>query len=35
MRQRQDLEDVMHIEAGGRAFATGTEGVQGVFVERS
>jgi DtxR family Mn-dependent transcriptional regulator len=35
MRQRQDLEDVMHIETGGRAFATGTEGVDGVFVERS
>ncbi len=35
MRQRQDLEDVMHIETGGREFATGSEGVKGVFVERS
>lgn len=35
MRQRQDLEDVMHIEMGGREFATGSEGVKGVFVERS
>jgi DtxR family Mn-dependent transcriptional regulator len=35
MRERQDLEDVMHIEADGRAFATGSEGVDGVFVERS
>ncbi len=36
MRRRQDLEDVMHIEmGGGREFATGSEGVKGVFVERS
>jgi DtxR family Mn-dependent transcriptional regulator len=35
MRERQDLEDVMHIETGGREFATGSEGVKGVFVERS
>lgn len=35
MRERQDLEDVMHIETDGRSFATGSEGVEGVFVERS
>jgi DtxR family Mn-dependent transcriptional regulator len=35
MRKRQDLEDVMHIEMEGREFATGSEGVKGVFVERS
>lgn len=35
MRKRQDLEDVMHIEMDGREFATGSEGVKGVFVERS
>jgi DtxR family transcriptional regulator, Mn-dependent transcriptional regulator len=35
MRERQDLEDVMHIEADGHTFATGSEGVEGVFVERA
>lgn len=35
MQERQDLEDVMHIETEGRSFATGSEGVKGVFVERA
>jgi DtxR family Mn-dependent transcriptional regulator len=35
VRQRQELEDVLHIEMEGRRFATGSEGVKGVFVERS
>jgi DtxR family Mn-dependent transcriptional regulator len=35
MRRRQELEDVLHIEIGKRKLATGREGVQGVFVERS
>lgn len=35
MKHRQDLEDVMHIEMDGRSFATGSEGVEGVFVEKS
>ena len=33
MRERQDLEDVMHIDIGDRTIVTGTEGVEGVFVE--
>jgi len=33
--RRQELEDVLHIETGAREFATGSEGVRGVFVERS
>jgi DtxR family Mn-dependent transcriptional regulator len=35
VRRRQELEDVMHIEAEGRKFVTGSEGVKGVFVERA
>jgi len=35
MEAKQDLEDVMHLRVGGRKLATGTEGVDGVFVERS
>ncbi|MCK6459086.1 MAG: metal-dependent transcriptional regulator [Planctomycetes bacterium] len=34
MRSKQDLEDVMHVRVGDRELATGTEGVDGVFVER-
>lgn len=34
MRSKQDLEDVMHVLVGDRELATGTEGVDGVFVER-
>jgi DtxR family Mn-dependent transcriptional regulator len=33
MQERQDLEDVMHIDVGGRTIVTGSEGIQGVFVE--
>jgi len=33
MIARQELEDVMHIDVDGRAIVTGTEGVEGVFVE--
>jgi DtxR family Mn-dependent transcriptional regulator len=35
MEARQALEDVMHVRVGGRELATGTEGVDGVFVERA
>jgi DtxR family Mn-dependent transcriptional regulator len=35
MEAKQDLEDVMHVRIGDRELATGTEGVHGVFVERS
>jgi len=34
MEAKQDLEDVMHVRVGDRELATGTEGVDGVFVER-
>jgi len=34
MEAKQALEDVMHVRVGGRELATGTEGVDGVFVER-
>jgi len=34
MGAKQALEDVMHVQVGGRELATGTEGVDGVFVER-
>jgi len=34
MGARQSLEDVMHVRVGDRELATGTEGVEGVFVER-
>ncbi len=33
MTARQDLEDVMHIDVDGRVIVTGSEGVEGVFVE--
>jgi len=33
MGERQTLEDVMHLEVSGRPMVTGTEGVEGVFVE--
>jgi len=35
MKAKQDLEDVMHVRVGDRELATGTEGVDGVFVERA
>jgi len=35
MEAKQDLEDVMHVRVGDRELATGTEGVDGVFVERT
>lgn len=35
VKKRQDLEDVLYIETESREFATGSEGVRGVFVERS
>jgi len=35
MEAKQDLEDVMHLRVAGRELATGTEGVDGVFVERA
>jgi len=34
MGERLDLEDVMHVEVGGKTIVTGSEGVAGVFVER-
>jgi len=34
MQAKQALEDVMHVRVGDRELATGTEGVDGVFVER-
>ncbi|MGQ0613312.1 MAG: metal-dependent transcriptional regulator [Planctomycetaceae bacterium] len=33
MRERQELEDVMHLDVGERLVVTGSEGVEGVFVE--
>ncbi len=33
MRARQELEDVMHLGIGERVVVTGSEGVEGVFVE--
>lgn len=35
MRARQELEDVMHIGLGERVVVTGTEGVDGILVERT
>jgi len=35
MRERQEMEDVMHLGIGGRTVVTGSEGVEGVFVERT
>ncbi|MHC4162559.1 MAG: metal-dependent transcriptional regulator [Planctomycetota bacterium] len=34
MGERLELEDVMHVEIGGATIVTGSEGVDGVFVER-
>jgi DtxR family Mn-dependent transcriptional regulator len=34
MGQRLDFEDVMHVEIGDETIVTGSEGVEGVFVER-
>lgn len=34
METKQTFEDVMHVRIGEHEFATGTEGVDGVFVER-
>jgi len=34
MRQRQELEDVMHIGTDAETVITGSEGVEGVFVEK-
>ncbi len=34
MGGRQEMEDVMHIDVGGRRIVTGSEGIDGVFVER-
>jgi DtxR family Mn-dependent transcriptional regulator len=33
MDRRQDMEDVMHIDVDAKRVVTGTEGVEGVFVE--
>jgi len=33
MGERQEMEDVMHIEIGDQTIVTGSEGVEGVFVE--
>lgn len=35
MRERQELEDVMHISVDERTIVTGSAGVDGVFVERA
>jgi DtxR family Mn-dependent transcriptional regulator len=34
MGERLELEDVMHVEIGGETIVTGSEGVDGVYVER-
>lgn len=34
MGRRQEMEDVMHIDVGGATIVTGSEGIEGVFVER-
>jgi len=34
MGGKQEMEDVMHIDVGGRRIVTGSEGIEGVFVER-
>ncbi len=33
MGGKQEMEDVMHIDVGGRRIVTGSEGIEGVFVE--
>ncbi len=33
MRQRQELEDVFHLDIDDKQLATGSEGVEGIFVE--
>ena len=35
MEDKQESEDVMHIRIGNRVIVTGSEGVEGIYVERS